>query len=91
MVRLTSLKRVYPRKYLTTTLSLGFVRNPWDWQVSLYKYMLLTKDHFQHQLIADMSGFDEYIDWRINKDFHLQKEFFYDKDDNLLMDFIGKV
>ncbi len=37
-----------------------------------------------------MSGFDEYIDWRINKDFHLQKEFFYDKDDNLLMDFIGK-
>lgn len=30
------------------------------------------------------------IDWRINKDFHLQKEFFYDKDGTLLMDFIGK-
>lgn len=79
-----------PKAMFDTYFKFGFVRNPWDWQVSLYKYMLLTKSHHQHRFIADMSGFDEYIDWRINKDFHLQKEFFYDKDGTLLMDFIGK-
>ena len=39
----------------------GFVRNPWSWQVSLYFYMLENEDHFQHDLIRSMNGFDEYI------------------------------
>ncbi len=68
----------------------GFVRNPWDWQVSLYTFMLKTTSHVQHRLIKKMNNFDEYIDWRINHDLHLQREAFYD-DDICLMDFIGKM
>lgn len=86
----SELKERLPKEMFDTYFKFGFVRNPWDWQVSLYKYMLLTKDHHQHQLVKSMNGFEEYIDWRINEDFHLQKEFFYDKDGTLLMDFIGK-
>ncbi|MGB5819489.1 MAG: sulfotransferase family 2 domain-containing protein [Saonia sp.] len=68
----------------------GFVRNPWDWQVSLYKFMLKREGHRQHELVKSMKDFDEYIDWRVHNDLHLQKEFFYE-DDTCLMDHIGKM
>lgn len=68
----------------------GFVRNPWDWQVSLYKFMLKLETHHQHELVKSFSGFEEYLDWRINEDLHLQKDFFYEDGENL-MDYIGKM
>jgi hypothetical protein len=37
-----------------------------------------------------MKNFDENIEWRINKDFHTQKEFFFDSRNNCLMDFSGR-
>ncbi|KQC31612.1 sulfotransferase family 2 domain-containing protein [Flagellimonas eckloniae] len=68
----------------------GFVRNPWDWQVSLYKFMLKREGHRQHELIKGMKSFDEYINWRVNEDLQLQKKFFY-VGDECLIDFIGKM
>nr|WP_272508213.1 sulfotransferase family 2 domain-containing protein [Salinibacter ruber] len=69
----------------------GFVRNPWAWQVSLYFYMLETESHHQHDLIASMEDFDEYIHWRVNEDKHLQSEFFCDADGRLMVDYIGRL
>lgn len=68
----------------------GFVRNPWDWQVSLYKFMLKRTQHHQHELIKSMKSFEEYIDWRVNEDRQLQQKFFY-QDGKCLVDFIGKM
>lgn len=67
----------------------GFVRDPWDWQVSLYTYMLKEESNHQHRVIKKMKNFDEYIEWRVHKDLHLQKDFFYDKDE-CIVDFIGR-
>lgn len=67
----------------------AFVRNPWDMQVSLYHYMLKNKAHPQHSLIKKMS-FDEYIEWRVECDVHLQKEFVVDETGNIIIDFIGR-
>jgi hypothetical protein len=69
----------------------GFVRNPWSWQVSLYFYMLENENHHQHDLIRSMSGFDEYIKWRVNEDKVLQSEFFCDEAGNVIVDFIGRL
>lgn len=70
----------------------AFVRNPWDWNVSLYNYILRQENHFQHDLVTKMSGFEEYLEWRVTKDNHkrLQKDFVTDKDGCLIVDFIGK-
>jgi len=38
-----------------------------------------------------MRNFDEYIEWRVNKDRHLQKDFFYNENGVCLVDFIGKI
>ncbi len=70
--------------------SFGFVRNPWDYQVSLYTFMLKNEKHPQHQRIKSFSTFDHYIDWRIHEDLHLQKAFFCDEDDNVIVNYVGK-
>lgn len=70
----------------------GFVRNPWSWQVSLYFFMLENEDHWQHELIRSMSGFDEYIEWRVNDENKvLQSEFFCDEEGSLITDHIGRL
>ena len=67
----------------------AFVRNPWDWQVSLYFYMLKTKWHFQHKLVKRMS-FDDYIDWRVNHDLETQCHQIADEEGKILVDFVGR-
>lgn len=85
------LKYKLPASVFEQYFKFGFVRDPWDWQVSLYTYALKLETHFQHALIKKMKNFDDYIKWRINEDLHLQKSFFYDNKDNCLVDFIGKI
>lgn len=84
-----ALKAQLPAKIFNSYFKFGFVRNPWDWQVSLYTFMLKDEQHFQHKLIKSMKDFDEYIDWRVHNDLHFQKDFFYEGD-ACLVDFIGK-
>ena len=67
----------------------GFVRNPWDYQVSLYHYILNRVNHKEYEIVKKMKYFDEYINWRVESSLHLQKNFFY-KDGKCMVDFIGK-
>lgn len=70
--------------------SFAFVRNPWDWQVSLYKYSLKKEDHFQHDLIKSLGNFDSYIEWRCNNEVEFQKSFILSDSGEKLVNFIGR-
>ena len=61
------------------------VRNPWDWQVSLYSYMLKFKTRHQHELTSAMKSFDEYIAWRCERDFQSQSEFLKDDSGDVIV------
>lgn len=74
------------RKYF----SFAVVRNPWDWQVSLYNYMLKTKRHHQHKLAQRLDSFDRYIEWRCNEEVRLQKDFVSSRDGEIVVNFIGR-
>lgn len=89
-ITIVQLKDLLPRKIFESYFKFAFVRNPWDWQVSLYHFAKQNKNHHQHDLISNMS-FEEYIDWRVHDDLHLQMEFVCDKEGQLLVDFIGKL
>lgn len=66
-------------------LSFAVVRSPWDWQVSLYFYMLKNKDHPQHELIRGMKSFDEYIKWRCDNEVRLQRDFLVDQSGKIVI------
>jgi len=70
--------------------SFAFVRNPWDWQVSLYKYMLKTETHRQHEVIKNFDNFEEYIKWRCENEVRYQNDRIYSKNNELLVDFVGR-
>lgn len=71
--------------------SFAIIRNPWDWQVSLYNYILKTPPHHQHQVVKALGSFDEYIRWRCKEEeVRFQKDFIYSKNDELLVDFVGR-
>ena len=73
-----------------TFFTFAFVRNPWDWQVSLYNFVLKDPGHRQHQFIKSMSNFDEYIRWRCAEEVRLQKDFIFLAGDKQAVDFIGR-
>lgn len=68
-----------------------FVRNPWDWQVSLYHWMLSHASHHQHAFTKGLGGFDAYIRWRTAEGVGLQQAFLRDEDGTFLMDYVGRM
>ncbi len=70
--------------------SFAIVRNPWDWQVSLYHYMLKDKNHHQHELVKSFDNFEEYVRWRCKSEVRFQKDFIYFNDNKLLVNFVGR-
>jgi hypothetical protein len=70
--------------------SFAVVRNPWDWQVSLYTYMLKEVNHHQHELVKKLGSFDAYIKWRCAEEVRFQKDFIYSDDGELLVDFVAR-
>jgi hypothetical protein len=68
----------------------GLVRNPWDWEVSKYRYTLKNKNHFQHKLVKNLGSFENYIEWR-KTEFRTQLSFFADENMNIIVDHIGKM
>lgn len=64
--------------------SFAVVRNPWNWQVSLYAFMKRQTNHPQHSIVKGLN-FTEYLHWRVNEDLHLQKEFISDRNGEQLV------
>jgi len=67
----------------------AFVRNPLDWQVSMYFYMKGVDSHPEHNIVKDMS-FSQYIEWRCTKELNFQSDYLLDDKNNFLVDFVGK-
>jgi len=78
------------RKKFNSFFSFAIVRNPWDWQVSLYKYMLKSKTHHQHELVSKLGSFDEYIKWRCKNEVRYQKDFIYSNNNELLVNYVAR-
>ncbi len=66
--------------------SFAVVRNPWDWQVSLYNFMYHHSDHPLHEEIRGIGGFDNYIDSLCTRRISQQKLFICSEEGRLLVD-----
>jgi len=72
--------------YFTFAIS----RNPFDWHVSLYEFIRSKKEHRYHNMVVDMN-FDNFVNWKINNELVLQKNFVVGDDGQLIVDYVGKL
>ncbi len=86
-----------PTDVFTKFLKFGFVRNPWDWQVSMYYFILREETYAKHQIVKGLRGFEEYVEWVVaTKDPYpkgtpkLQSEMIADTQGKLLVDDVGR-
>ncbi|MGK7931014.1 MAG: sulfotransferase family 2 domain-containing protein [Microcystaceae cyanobacterium] len=86
----TELIEAMDQEAFDSYFSFAIVRNPWDWQVSLYKFMLKDEQHTQHSMVKGFANFDEYLEWRCSEEVRYQKDFIYSKEGELLVDFVGR-
>lgn len=68
----------------------AFVRNPWDWTVSLYFYILKEKSHHWYPEVVSMSGFEDFLKFYLDTKPRNQKSFLVNEDGQLMMDFVGR-
>lgn len=69
--------------------SFAFVRNPWDWELSHYKYISRQRRHPQHEEVRKLGAFSEYVRWRCDGRYQLQEDF-VTLDDEVVVDFVGR-
>ncbi len=77
--------------------SFAFVRNPWDWQVSMYHFLLKEADNPRHDLVHGLGSFEAYLAWVMQTDkpypkgaTKFQHEMVVDDGGEICVDFIGR-
>lgn len=68
----------------------AFVRNPWDWQVSLYHYILKHPENPDYESVRGMNSFDDYVSWRVDGRIRLQSDFLNDESGKSIVNFVGR-
>ena len=78
------------KKIFDSSFSFGVVRNPWDWQVSLYEFAMENTTHPQNSFTKGLGSFENYINWRCAEEVSYQKDFLYSPSGQLLVNFVGR-
>lgn len=75
----------------------AFVRNPWDWQVSMYHFLLKETDNPRYEQVKAMAGFEEFLEWVIATKnpyprgaTRLQSSMLTDEAGRIIVDFVGR-
>jgi hypothetical protein len=90
-IKASELKAALPPEVFDPFFKFTFVRNPWDWQVSIFHYIRQRADHPDHERFGRFRDFADYLDWRVNEEGpELQSEFVLGDDGELLVDFVGR-
>lgn len=89
-VTASDLVEVMGQSEFNSFFSFAFVRNPWDWLVSIYCYVLKKPDHRLHDHFIRLGTFQNYIAWQCEDGLPPQKDFLFSRDDQQLVNFIGQ-
>ena len=84
------LRALIPEPIFKELFKFTFVRNPWDWQVSLYHYILEQPADRMHERVKAMGSFEAYMHWRAT-DYRTQTSQISDESGKCLVDFVGRV
>jgi len=65
-VKLVEMYQVFPEALVDRYYKFAFVRNPWDWLVSQYQYILENPENFEYDEVVRFKDFNEYLNWRLD-------------------------
>lgn len=68
----------------------AFVRNPWDWLVSYYHFVLERPRHRRHGQIRQLGSFAEFLRYECSRRTFLQSRFVTDARGRLIVDYVGR-
>ena len=77
------------RKEFNRLFSFAFVRNPWDWELSHYRYICKHQSHGDHAEVTQLKRFSEYLRWRCDGRFQSQESFLLHQG-KPVVDFVGR-
>ncbi len=77
------------REQFDSYFSFSFVRNPWDREVSHYKYICRSRAHADHETVRSLSGFGEYLRWRCDNRFRQQVDYLNHEGERVV-NFVGR-
>ncbi len=86
----TEIRDSLPQEVFSSYFKFAIVRNPWDWVVSLYNYILQMPAHVDHAAVKALRSFEEYIDWWMVDRRKTQKSFISNERGRILVDFVGR-
>ncbi|MFZ4598877.1 MAG: sulfotransferase family 2 domain-containing protein [Terrimicrobiaceae bacterium] len=84
------LQEILPAEVFQKFFKFAFVRNPWDWQLSLYHYILGQPGDKMFPHVKSLGSFDAYIRWR-ETTYRTQSSMICDNAGKPLVDFVGRV
>jgi hypothetical protein len=87
-VKATDLISEIGRKEFDRLFSFAFVRNPWDWELSHYRYICKHDSHPDHAEVSKLT-FSDYVSWRCDDRFQSQESFLL-HNGHAAIDFIGR-
>jgi hypothetical protein len=89
-------KRELPPEIFDPYFKFVFVRNPWDWLVSMYHFVLREPEAARHDEVKALGTFDAYVEWAVSTPnpfpkgvSGVQSEMITDADGNMLVDYVG--
>lgn len=90
-IKAKELREALPADVFGSFFKFAFVRNPWDWHVSIYHYVRQSTGHPDHARFSAFGSFEDYLRWRIDEEGpELQSEFVLSDSGELLVDFVGR-
>jgi hypothetical protein len=95
--RARDIRRELPPDVYANFYKFAFVRNPWDWQVSMYHFLLREPTAAKHAEVKELERFEAFLEWVIETPnpyprgiSKLQSDMLADSDGNILVDFVGR-
>jgi hypothetical protein len=88
--RAIEIRDAVPSDVFANYFKFAFVRNPWDWQVSWYHYVLQNREHHEHEAVTRLNGFEEFLSWRMDHPVWHQRDFVVDERGECMVDFVGR-
>lgn len=83
-------RRQLPRDFFDRAFKFAFVRNPWDWILSRYSFILRHERHHRHETVKRLGSFEDYLEWEIRRSKRFQHTFLTDRRGRFLVDYVGR-